>query len=93
MPSYEISSDEKAHQVIDYIVGGMNIMPSQTSLSIGALYQLSIRSISHLTNADLEQWIFKVFAGEMVDEVYAQQLASEHMAVLRSNHILRYPNS
>lgn len=93
MPSYEISSAKRANEVIDDVVGRMKMMPGHENLSIGALYQLSVRSTAHLIVGDLERYIFKVFAGEMVDEVAAQRLAREHIAVLRSNHVLRYPDS
>lgn len=93
IPSYEISSDDTANKFIDDVVGKMKMMPGYENLSIGALYQLSVRSTAHLTVGDLERYIFNVFAGEMVDEVAAQRLARDHIAVLRSNNVLRYPDS
>ncbi len=93
IPSYEISCDDTANKFIDDVVGRMKMMPGYENLSIGALYQLSVRSTAHLTVGDLERYIFNVFAGEMMDEVAAQRLARDHIAVLRSNNVLRYPDS
>lgn len=93
MPSYEISDDKHANEFIDDIIIRMQMMPGHENLSIGALYQLSVRSTAHLTVDDLDRYILQVFAGEMVDKAAAQRLAREHMALLRSNHVLRYPDS
>lgn len=92
MPSYVISSDEKASEAASDIAGRMSFMPVQANLSIGALYQLSTWSMAHLQASDLERVIFDIFASEILNLDEARRLARVHIETLRENRALLYPD-
>lgn len=93
IPTYHLTDETIARKVIDDVSKRMEFTHGPKSLSIGALYQLSVRSTAHLVIRDLEQYLFKVFAGEMLDMVEAQRLAIIQMEILKSKNVLRYPDS
>jgi hypothetical protein len=92
LPTYEISDEEKARELIHDITTRMNMVTGPGYMSVGALYQLSVRSIAHLTAKDLLAYLTKTYAGEAVNDADAEGLATEHMKILRAGNVLCYPD-
>lgn len=93
LPTYVITDEEQVFRLMERISARTKTVSAPSYLSIGALYQLSVRSVAHLTTTDLIGYLTSVYAGEAITDNDGSRLAAEHMETLRENAVLRYPDS
>lgn len=89
VPTYQISDEVLVQNAIDSIVGKMNMVTAPGYLSIGALYQLSMRSHSPSPYPEYKDYIKVVYASEALKYANSELLACEHVALLREGGVIK----
>jgi len=83
LPRYYIADSADASALIEKLTSGLRFFSSPPQLSLGGQYQLSMRSMSLLVDADLKNYIQKLYTFELVNATEAVSQTMQHMDILK----------